>query len=111
MKLIVISEEQILLRSITTGTVINPNIPTTHKMLTAMLLILPIQQVKSPRSTPTMLSVLRRISMRMIQMRSDIVVNITILKRVRFILGQGIITQPLVDLSAGTHSLEEDLIR
>ena len=57
------------------------------------------------------LLVLKRILTRMIQMYSVTVGNTTIPKLVRFILERDIITHQLVDLSAGTLSPEEDLIR
>ncbi len=46
-----------------------------------------------------------------IPMRSVTAVNISILKRVRFILGRDITIQVRVDLSVVTHSQEENLIR
>ena len=57
------------------------------------------------------LLVLRRTSMRTIQMRSVTAVSTTISKRVRFTLEQDTITLQQVDLLAGTLSPEEDLIR
>ncbi len=56
-------------------------------------------------------SALRKILMKMTQMRSVIVVSIMTRKQPRFILERETITRQLADLSAVTHSPEEGQTR